>query len=297
VPGHLEHFIEMLVAERASAKNTVEAYRRDLVAAAQSLHPQPLDTINSDGLTDYITTIAADGLSPRTSARRLSALRQYFGFLVQEGVRADDPTTTIDRPKLGRSLPKYLTELEVEALLTAARRQKGKQGRRLTLIVELLYATGLRISELTSLPATASKAEGALIVAGKGGKERIVPLGGQAVAAMRAYEPDRKSFGLLKGESPWLFPSRGKNGHLTRRRVGQMLDELAVEAGLEIEKVSPHVLRHAFATHLLHHGADLRIVQELLGHADLSTTEIYTHILDERMKALVLEKHPLAGAL
>ena len=284
----------MLLAERGVAKNTIEAYRRDLVAVAEYLRPQALDTITSVGLTDYLSSIAEEGMSPRTSSRRLSALRQYFGFLVQEGIRTDNPTIKIDRPKLGRPLPKYLTEFEVEALLTAARLQRGRHGRRLTLIVELLYATGLRISELVTLPASAAKAQDALIIYGKGGKERLVPLGRQAISAMQSYEKDRNSFYMSQGDSPWLFPSRGKGGHISRRRVGQMLDELAVEAGIEVQKVSPHVLRHAFATHLLHNGADLRTVQELLGHEDLSTTEIYTHILDERMKSLVLQKHPLA---
>jgi integrase/recombinase XerD len=294
LPGHLEQFFEMLLAERGAAKNTIEAYRRDLVAVTEYLQPQALDTITSVGLTDYLSSIAEGGMSPRTSSRRLSALRQYFGFLVQEGIRTDNPTIKIDRPKLGRPLPKYLTEFEVDALLTAARLQRGRHGRRLTLIVELLYATGLRISELVTLPASAAKAQDALIIYGKGGKERLVPLGRQAISAMQSYEKDRNSFYMSQGDSPWLFPSRGKGGHISRRRVGQMLDELAVEAGIEVQKVSPHVLRHAFATHLLHNGADLRTVQELLGHEDLSTTEIYTHILDERMKSLVLQKHPLA---
>ena len=284
----------MLLAERGVAKNTIEAYRRDLVAVSEYLRPQALDAITSVGLTDYLSSIAEEGMSPRTSSRRLSALRQYFGFLVQEGIRTDNPTIKIDRPKLGRPLPKYLTEFEVDALLTAARLQRGRHGRRLTLIVELLYATGLRISELVTLPASAAKAQDALIIYGKGGKERLVPLGRQAISAMQSYEKDRNSFYMSQGDSPWLFPSRGKGGHISRRRVGQMLDELAVEAGIEVQKVSPHVLRHAFATHLLHNGADLRTVQELLGHEDLSTTEIYTHILDERMKSLVLQKHPLA---
>ena len=293
LPGHLEQFCEMLLAERGAAKNTIEAYRRDLVAVTEYLRPQALDTITSVGLTDYLSSIAEGGMSPRTSSRRLSALRQYFGFLVQEGIRTDNPTIKIDRPKLGRPLPKYLTEFEVDALLTAARSQRGRHGRRLTLIVELLYATGLRISELVTLPASAAKAQDALIIYGKGGKERLVPLGRRAISAMQSYEKDRNSFSVGRGDSPWLFPSRGNGGHISRRRVGQMLDELAVEAGIEVQKVSPHVLRHAFATHLLHNGADLRTVQELLGHEDLSTTEIYTHILDERMKSLVLQKHPL----
>ncbi|MFZ9080344.1 MAG: site-specific integrase, partial [Alphaproteobacteria bacterium] len=228
LPGHLEQFFEMLLAERGAAKNTIEAYRRDLVAVTEYLRPQALDTITSVGLTDYLSSIAEGGMSPRTSSRRLSALRQYFGFLVQEGIRTDNPTIKIDRPKLGRPLPKYLTEFEVDALLTAARSQRGRHGRRLTLIVELLYATGLRISELVTLPASAAKAQDALIIYGKGGKERLVPLGRRAISAMQSYEKDRNSFSVGRGDSPWLFPSRGNGGHISRRRVGQMLDELAV---------------------------------------------------------------------
>lgn len=233
-------------------------------------------------------------MSRATSARRLSALRQYYQFLLNEGLRGDDPTAAIDGPKPGRALPKNLSEAEVEALLTAANQAEDRHGRRLLAIVEMLYATGLRVSELAALPATALKAEGALIVTGKGGKDRLVPLGSAAIRALQAYAPDRLSFAPGGKESHWLFPSSGKDGRLTRRRIGQLLDDLAIKAGIDPARVSPHVLRHAFATHLLAHGADIRTVQELLGHADLSTTEIYTHVLDERLKSLVLEKHPLA---
>ncbi len=292
---HVEAFLEMLAAERGAAPNTLSAYRRDLDDADGAM-AGALDAADAGAIDRYLKRLADAGFSPRTGARRLSALRQYFQFLLLEGVRADDPTAAIDGPRLPRALPKHLSEAEVDALLTAARETEGPRGRRLLAIVELLYATGLRVSELAALPATALRAEGAMIVRGKGGKERMVPLGRPAKAAVEAYAPDRLGFAPGGRDSPWLFPSTGKDGRLTRRRIGQMLDDLAIKAGIDPARVSPHVLRHAFATHLLHHGADLRSVQELLGHADLSTTEIYTHVLDERLKALVLEKHPLASA-
>ncbi len=290
----IEPFLEMMAAERGAAANTLAAYRRDLEDAAAVLAPAGLDGADAAALDRYMQRLADAGLSPRTSARRLSALRQYFRFLLLEGLRADDPTAAIDGPRAGRSLPKYLSEAEVEALLAAAQASADRHGRRLLAIVELLYATGLRVSELAGLPATALHAEGALIVRGKGGKERMVPLGRAAMTALGAYAADRPRFTPGGADSPWLFPSSGKDGRLSRRRIGQMLDALAIRAGIDPARVSPHVLRHAFATHLLVHGADLRSVQELLGHADLSTTEIYTHVLDERLKALVLEKHPMA---
>ena len=284
----------MLAAERGSAQNTLAAYRRDLKDAATAMKSSGLDAADAKAIDSYLKGLANAGLSPRTSARRLSAMRQYFQFLMLEGLRVDDPTAAMDGPRLPRSLPKHLSEMEVDALLAAARGMPGRHGRRLLAIVELLYATGLRVSELATLPAAALKAEGAMIVRGKGGKERLVPLGGPAMVAVHAYAQDRAAFAGGDENSAWLFPSRGKQGTLSRRRIGQMLDDLAIKAGLDPKRVSPHVLRHAFATHLLHNGADLRTVQELLGHADLSTTEIYTHVLDERLKALVLEMHPLA---
>lgn len=291
---NIEAFLEMLAAERGAAANTLAAYRRDLSHAAGAMAPAGLDDADGAAIDSYLQSLAAAGLSPRTGARRLSALRQYFRFLLSEGLRDDDPTAAIDGPRLGRSLPKNLSEAEVEALLAAARAADDRHGRRLLAIVELLYATGLRVSELANLPESALRADGAMIVRGKGGKERMVPIGDPAAAALAAYAPDRLSFAPGQA-SPWLFPSLGKDGRLSRRRIGQMLDELATQAGVDPARVSPHVLRHAFATHLLAHGADLRSVQELLGHADLSTTEIYTHVLDERLKALVLERHPMAN--
>lgn len=300
---HLDAFLEMLAAERAAAANTLAAYRRDLTDAAAHLRPIQLDEADAAQLNRYLATLAASGLSRATSARRLSALRQYFRFLLNEGLRDDDPTVAIDGQKASRPLPKNLSEAEVEALLAAANhtgnhtegRKEDHHSRRLLAIVEMLYATGLRVSELAALPATALKAEGALIVTGKGGKDRLVPLGSAAMTALVAYAPDRLTFAKSGAKySPWLFPSTGKAGRITRRRIGQLLDGLAVTAKIDPKRVSPHVLRHAFATHLLANGADIRTVQELLGHADLSTTEIYTHVLDARLKALVLEKHPLA---
>lgn len=292
---NLEAFLEMLAAERGAAANTIAAYRRDLEDAASVLGPSSFDDAAAADLDRYLSGLSAAGLSPRTTARRLSALRQYFQFLLTEGLREDDPTAGIDGPRLGRPLPKNLTQEQVDALLDAARAATGPRGRRLLAIVELLYATGLRVSELADLPESALRADGAMIVRGKGGKERMVPIGRMAADALQAYAPDRQGFASGK-PSPWLFPSSGKNGRISRRRIGQMLDALAIEAGVDPAKVSPHVLRHAFATHLLANGADLRSVQELLGHADLSTTEIYTHVLDERLKSLVLERHPLAEA-
>jgi integrase/recombinase XerD len=233
-------------------------------------------------------------MAPRTTARRLSALRQFHKFLVAEGIRPDDPTSTLDAPRLGRPLPKLLSEAEVTALIEATRRIDGPDGARLVCFVELLYATGLRVSELVALPLARLRDERVLVVRGKGGKERMVPLSEPARAALVAYGAVRGAF-LGAGEtSRFLFPSRSAEGHLTRRRVGQLMKEVALEAGVDPARVSPHVLRHAFASHLLDHGADLRSVQQMLGHADIATTQIYTHVLGERLRALVETHHPLA---
>jgi len=233
-------------------------------------------------------------MSPRTTARRLSALRQFHKFLFAEGVRPDDPTTQLDSPRLGRPLPKILDEAEVAMLIAAARRRDGAEGKRLICFVELLYATGLRVSELVALPLSRLREERFLLIAGKGGKERLVPLSVPARAALSEYAAVRGEFLAEGAASRYLFPSRGAEGHLTRRRCGQLLKELAIEAGIDPARVSPHVLRHAFASHLLDHGADLRSVQQMLGHADIATTQIYTHVQGERLRALVETHHPLA---
>ena len=294
---HAEAFLEMLSAERGASANTLAAYRRDLEQYAAFLAGRGAEAAGADSqaIRDYLAGLAGRGLSAATSARRLSSLRQFYRFLFDEGVRADDPSATIDSPRRPRPLPKVLSEDEVERLLDAARMRKGPEGIRLVALLEVLYATGLRVSELVGLPLSALAGDPrVLLVRGKGDKERLVPLGEPAKAALAVYRGTRDRF-LPEGESSkWLFPSRGRSGHLTRRRFGQLLKELAVLADISPAKVSPHVLRHAFASHLLAHGADLRAVQRMLGHADIATTQIYTHVLDERLKSLVRENHPLA---
>lgn len=295
---NIDAFLEMMAAERGAAANTIEAYRRDLTSVAGGMHPASLCEADPAGISQALQTLAAAGLSARTQARRLSALRQFYRFLVSDGLRADDPTATLDAPRTGKALPKFLSEAEVDALLAAAHDREGPEGLRLAAMLELLYASGLRISELVSLPATAARQgaeSGVIWLVGKGGRERMVPVGRPAAEALAAYMAVRGVFITEPGLAKWLFPSRSQEGYLTRRRVGQLLKTLALEAGLDPAKVSPHVLRHAFATHLLAHGADLRALQTLLGHADIGTTQIYTHVLEERRRALVLEHHPLAG--
>ncbi len=286
----------MLSAERGAARLTLAAYRSDLLHAASFLaaRSEALEHAPTDSLRRYFDALAAAELKPRTAARRLSALRQFFRFLLLEGVRADDPTSDPDAPRLGRPLSKTLAEDEAQALIAAAGRRPGAEGKRLACFVELLYGAGLRVSELVGLPlAAVGRDPRFLIIRGKGDKERLVPLGEPAAAALAAYIEVRKTF-LGGRPSRWLFPSRGKDGYLTRRRCGQLLKELALEAGLDPERLSPHVLRHAFASHLVDHGADLRSVQEMLGHADIATTQIYTHVQGERLQRLVAEHHPLA---
>lgn len=292
----------MLAAERGAAANTLAAYRRDLddflrfvAGSGTGDFDQAALAVTTETVRDYMSHLSDSGLAASTASRRLSALRQFFGFLFIEGIRGDDPTAVIDSPRRARVLPKILTEGEVDRLLAAARAIEGADGLRLTAMLELLYATGLRVSELVTLPlAAALRDPSVLIVRGKGGRERMVPLTDVARSALRDYCEIRGSFLKRRKDSPWLFPSTGKEGHLSRQRFGQMLKILAVESGIESRKVSPHVLRHAFASHLLANGADLRSVQQMLGHADISTTQIYTHVLDERLRSLVRDKHPLS---
>src|SRR5512132_2690577 len=294
---HLEAFLEMLAAERGAVRNTLDAYRRDLRSFLDHAGEFGRDavTADSDVLRSFMRAQAKAGMSSRTAARRLSALRQFFQFLFAEGVRPDNPSLGIDRPKQRRPLPKYLSEEEVDRLLAAAAERPGHDGRRVTALLEILYATGLRVSELVGLPLSALGRDGrTLIVRGKGGKERMAPLTEPARDALTAYLGVRATFARRAVETPWLFPSRSRAGHLTRVRFGQLLKEVAVAAGLEPGRVSPHVLRHSFASHMLANGADLRSVQQLLGHADIGTTQIYTHVLEARLKALVCEAHPLA---
>jgi len=298
---HIERFLEMLISERGVSLNTSEAYERDLTGledflAKRGVAPEQAD---SEALRAYLKREKQAGMAARTVARRLSALRQFYGFLLSEAFRADDPMSLIDSPRLGRSLPKILSEEDVEALLTAARRTEGARGARLLALLEVLYATGLRISELVTLPVAAvARDPRMLVVRGKGNKERLVPLSEAARRAIADYLPQREAFFGKRKSSPYLFPSASSaKGHLTRDRVAQLLKRLAADAKLDPSKVSPHVLRHAFASHLLAHGADLRAVQQMLGHADISTTQIYTHVLDERLRRLVGDHHPLAKGL
>ncbi|MFC7332685.1 site-specific tyrosine recombinase XerD [Rhodocista pekingensis] len=306
LPPGVDAFLAMLVAERGAAANTRDAYARDLRDVAAFLAAQrggtALDRASTDDLRAYLEHLHRDtGKAPsagRTVARRLSALRQYYRFLVSEGLRAEDPAAVLDGPKPGRPLPKILTEADVALLLEGAARRGGPEGRRLTALLELLYATGLRVSELVGLPLAALTRDGrALVVRGKGGKERMVPLSQPAKEALAACLPDRPYFmvpGREARQQGLLFPSRSAAGVLTRQRFGQLMKELALEVGLDPAKVSPHVLRHCFATHLLDHGADLRSVQKMLGHADIGTTQIYTHVAGDRLRRTVETHHPLA---
>jgi integrase/recombinase XerD len=299
---YLDVFLEMLVAERGASRNTLDAYARDLKDCAQftsGQDGQDLASASTTTLRSYLASMEAAGLKPRTAARRLSALRQYYKFLFIEGFRNDDPSTVIDSPRRGRPLPKTITQGEVDLLFSAAARHKGPEGARLRALLELLYATGLRVSELVGLPlASVARDPDVLIVRGKGGKERMVPVNRSARRAVEKYLTVRDDFLKPGTSSNWLFPSganqTNRNAHLTRHRFAQILKQLTREAGLAPQKISPHVLRHAFASHLLAHGADLRSVQAMLGHSDISTTQIYTHILEERLREIVESHHPLA---
>ena len=285
---HVEAFLEMLVAERGSARNTCAAYAADLAdfASHASQAGEGVAAAGAETLSSYLRGLADAGLAPRTVARRLSCLRQFFRFLAREGVRADDPTLQLDAPRLPRSLPKYLTEAEVDRLLAVE--LEGRRGLVARAALEILYATGLRISELLSLPRAALSGDAqVLLVRGKGGRERVVPLSEasrQAADALRAGS----------GESQWLFPGRDPRLALSRQAFDPVMKEAALVAGLDPARVSPHVLRHSFASHMLARGADLRSLQVLLGHADIATTQIYTHVLAERLRRLVEAHHPLA---
>ncbi len=290
----------MLTVERGSAVNTVEAYRRDLqdfTGFVRRRHREPEDATTTQ-VRAYLKQLSESGMAPRTASRRLSALRQFFRFLYGENIRGDDPTRGVDGPRAGRTLPKYLNEADVEILLTTAQTLGGVDGLRLEALMEILYATGLRVSELVGLPLSAISRDGLMLtVRGKGGKERLVPLSEPAQDALARYLEVRQHFVRKAGRAAaerYIFASRGQDGFLTRVRFSQMLKDLARAAGIDPRRVSPHVLRHSFASHLLAHGADLRALQQMLGHSDIATTQIYTHVLDERLKALVSQAHPLA---
>ncbi len=298
----------MLASERGASRNTLDAYRRDLTDFLDVIdrHQQGLADIRPSDVTAHLRDLDDQGLSPASRSRKLSALRQLFKFLVAEEQIAEDPTHGLSAPRKAASLPKILSVAEVDCLLaTAKTRTSGVTGRdlvralRLHALLELLYATGMRVSELVTLPRSVLAGdERVFTIVGKGGRERLVPLNTPARAALARYlgvgqDPADGVAPMLK--TKWLFPSRGAEGHLTRQAFALELKELSLAAGIESERVSPHVLRHAFASHLLDRGADLRAVQQLLGHADISTTQIYTHVLEERLRRLVLDHHPLSS--
>lgn len=308
----VDSFLDMLTAERGAALNTRHAYWRDLADVSLFIRDQrskEIESATTDDLKAYLAELGnkihvkgqnKSQIAVRTVARRLSALRQFYRYLVSENIRKDDPTSTIDSPKQTRTLPKTLSENEVDTLIKTALEQGGAESTRLVCLLEMLYATGLRVSELVGLPLSAI-AEGNqfIMVEGKGGRERMVPLSEPAQKAIKNYLDIRSQFVAMDDagrQAKWLFPSRtSDSGHLTRQRFAQLLKDLARSAKIEEDRVSPHILRHAFATHLLSNGADLRAVQKMLGHADIATTQIYTHIIGKKLKKTVDEKHPLSA--
>ena len=309
-PKLINLFLDMLAAEQGAGGNTLDAYRRDLTDLSDYLtrNGHTFTGVNTDGLRGYLSDLNARGFKSSSVARRLSAMRHLFRFLLNERVRGDDPAAILSGPKRGRGLPKVLSIADVDRMLTRAKELtqaanasplKQLRAMRLYCLLEVLYATGLRVSELVALPRSAARNDAAMIVVrGKGNKERLVPLNDASRRAMGDYlaAMETQKSGKAKGAavSKWLFPSFGESGHLTRQHFARDLKELAAASGLAPRLVSPHVLRHAFASHLLHNGADLRIVQTLLGHTDISTTQIYTHVVEERLKSLVRDLHPLA---
>lgn len=303
--GLVVEFLEALAAERGASANTIEAYRRDLMDYEAYLKERGTSALKAGAaeVRGYLAARSGVGLKAASLARRLSAVRQFHKHLYAEGRRRDDPTLAVEGPRRARPLPKMLTVAEVEKLIATAREGLDAPERalrerlaaaRTTCVIELIYASGLRVSEALSLPKSAARAKEPLItVTGKGGKERLAPLSGPSRAAMAEYRELLKEAFPAAVSGPWLFPADSASGHMTRQAFARDLKTVAAAAGIRVQRVSPHVLRHAFASHLLQNGADLRVVQDLLGHADISTTQIYTHVLDERAKAMVRDLHPL----
>lgn len=304
----IESFLEMMAAERGAALNTLSAYRRDLedVAVFLAARKRSLSLADAEDVRAYVSHLSAQGFAASSQARRLSSLRQFFKFLYAEGMRTDDPMGTIESARKARPLPKILSEEEVDRLLGCAAAEAARddlpptavaRARRMNALVEILYATGLRVSELVSLPRSVLRSKSRMIVVnGKGNKERMVPIGERARDALAAFGEATRALGKPATGEVWLFPALSESGHMTRQAFARDLKDLAVKAGISPARVSPHVLRHAFASHLLQNGADLRAVQELLGHSDISTTQIYTHVLEERLIRLVSDHHPLSEA-
>jgi integrase/recombinase XerD len=305
----LEQFLEMLSAERGASSNTIDAYARDLTIFASYLHKQggSAETATTEDVTGFIASMVDEGLAASSRARRLSALKQFFRFLITEGIRPDDPASMVGGPKREAALPKTLTVEEVDRLLSVAKKKvetsnntQRAKALRLHCLLEILYATGMRVSELVALPRSALVGdERTLTIRGKGGRQRMVPLNPTAQDVLAVYLRERDAAmaqrgGAGRGNEPWLFPSWGQQGHLTRQRLAQELKLLAKQAGIESSRVSPHVLRHAFASHMLERGTDLRAVQKMLGHADIATTQVYTHLREGHLRRVVDEHHPLS---
>lgn len=293
----IEAFLEMMAVERDASPHTLSAYGRDLADAEMALSDAGgLMKADAEAVEAWFADLSRRGLSAATAARRRSSARQFYRFALAEGWRTDDPSRRLDAPQQGRSLPKVLSRAEIDALLAASAARDAAAGLRLVALVEMAYASGLRVSELLGLKVEAVRRDPAyLIVRGKGGKERLAPLNTAAREAIKAWLTARDAKRKPEApDSPWLFPSSGRTGHLTPRRFAQLLDEAAITAGIDPARVSPHVLRHAFATHLLEGGADLRVVQTLLGHVDIATTQIYTHVATDRLAQVVQQNHPLA---
>ncbi len=301
----VEQFLEMMAAERGASKNTLEAYNRDLLSFLEYCQTikKRLSRIQRPHIENFTAQLSKAGISAPSVARKLSAIRQLFAFLYSEGERTDNPSTTLDTPRLPRKLPSTLSHSDILALIETAKRDDSASGLRMQAMLELTYGGGLRVSELVSLKLSALQLKTSgqnvmvefIIVHGKGGKERIVPINDNARAALSRYLVVREQFLREKEKSVWLFPYTKAEGYITRQQFGVMLKELATAAGINPEKISPHTLRHSFATHLLEGGADLRVIQELLGHSDISTTQIYTHIAGDRLNKLVQTYHPLAN--
>ena len=293
----LEIFLEMIAVERAVSPNTILAYKSDLCQFIYFLSSRKRELLSadSDNIRDYLKLLRKNQRSTNSHARKLSVIKQFYRFLYAERFRIDDPASKIDGPKLGKPVPKYLSEAQVDMLLTVARYKNDERGLRMLALVEILYSAGLRVTELVSLPLSSVVRKNSMIVVrGKGSKDRMVPISDIAMTAVRNYLEIRKFFMRKGSSSLFLFPSNSKNGHLTRNHFSILLKKLGNEAGINHNRISPHVLRHSFASHLLANGADLRTLQQFLGHSDISTTQIYTHILEDRLKNLVFDKHPLA---
>ncbi len=302
--GWRDSFLEMLVATRGASRATHDSYKRDLADffAYLAQHRRDLLNLTHRDISDYLGDLTARHMAPATLARRRSALTQWFKFLISERLIEENPVLLVRGPKRARTLPKLLSKDEVQALITAANAEVSPEATRLNALMEMIYASGMRVSELVTLtmqhiqrdPKKPKRIQPYFLITGKGSKDRIVPLHAGAVAALQNYLELREHFLPKNRDSKFLFPSSGKEGHLTRQRFGQMLKALCINAGIDPTRCSPHTLRHSFATHLLEGGADLRVIQELLGHADIATTQIYTHVADSRLSAVVATKHPLA---